>query len=693
MNQEARHVFRPRARLLTMLGDQLIRDPGIAVFELVKNAYDADAQEAIVEFSNIQDPGNRTISIQDDGVGMDWQTVTGVWMEPGTDYRQQQRESGLLSPRFRRLPLGEKGIGRFAIHKLGTEIELITRKEGEDEIVVNINWKDFEKSKYLEESEVEIRTRAPEVFKGDATGTRLEVSDLKSDWTRGDIRELSRSMTSICSPFAGPEKFRPILKLDPDPGWLKGLLTVDEVLERSLFRAHCALAGNSLTYDYEFVPYPEMERVEGRKVESRTMKFGLKEGDPINLAGWSIGPIEMDLHIYDRDPSILKFGITDKKGLKDFLNQNGGVRVYRDGIRIYDYGEPGNDWLGLDWARVNIPTQRISRNIVLGAAELRLSESTDLVEKTNREGFVETPAAQAFRDAVAYAVQQITFERNLDKARIRAAYSSSRLREPVVEALAKLRDEVEKRGLTSELSEYIDGIEKDFVEIRDRLLTAAGAGLSLSVVIHEVEKGVAELRLAVERESTTLHIKKLATHLSELIQGLTYLTRKSGKVQEDASDLISQAVFNTSYRLEYHHIKMLAPTPPAFDFRMKCHRRLIIASLMNLIDNSIYWVDTRWSSGSPEGSKFLYIGASNELPEGPAIVVGDNGPGFIDAPEYLIEPFMSRKPDGMGLGLHVADQVLKSHNGRLIFPEVGDLALPSQIDGAVVALVFPKVSS
>ena len=111
---------------------------------------------------------------------------------------------------------------------------------------------------------------------------------------------------------------------------------------------------------------------------------------------------------------------------------------------------------------------------------------------------------------------------------------------------------------------------------------------------------------------------------------------------------------------------------------------------MNLIDNSIWWLANKW--GKLENRKRIYIGISKEFKGGPAIVVADNGPGFMDPPEYLIEPFLSRKPDGMGLGLHLADQVMKVQGGKLVFPEPGDLSLPKGFDGAVVALVFGETN-
>jgi nitrogen fixation/metabolism regulation signal transduction histidine kinase len=78
------------------------------------------------------------------------------------------------------------------------------------------------------------------------------------------------------------------------------------------------------------------------------------------------------------------------------------------------------------------------------------------------------------------------------------------------------------------------------------------------------------------------------------------------------------------------------------------------------------------------------------LKDGPAIIVGDNGSGLMDELEYMVQPFFTRKPDGMGLGLHIVDEVMKIHRGKLQILQAGDIRLPKEIDGAVLALVFPK---
>lgn len=681
--------FRPRARLLLLLGDELIRDPGIAVFELVKNAYDADSPGVQVLMNHLEDPQTASIVVEDSGTGMGFDTLIENWLEPGTDFRSRQRTQGLRTGRYGRLPLGEKGVGRFAAHKLGKVILLETRRDGALEVVVNINWAAFERNKYLSDVPVQIEERSPRTFPGDRTGTRITISNLRHNWTRGMARNVYRAVTSISSPFDGIGDFVAEIHFPNNHVWLDGLMKINQVFEYSLFRARCILDGDALTYDYTFKPFPGMDRVRERTFSvgpEKAIRIKTPRGI-IDLSKHNIGPLRVDLHIFDRDPQVLALGVTDKKGLQEFLNMSGGVRVYRNGIRVYDYGEPGNDWLNLGGRRVNIPSRRVSNNLVVGAVSLDLAASGDLIEKTNREGFVENEAFNDFRDAVAFAVDQVATERNIDKKRIRDTYAGKEAREPVLDSLAELRGLIHKKGLAREFGAVVSRIEGDYRVIRDRFLTSASAGLSLTVVIHEVEKLVAELRLAVEAEGATLRVRQLASHLSDLVEGFAALARRSGVSLERASGLVAMALFNTEYRLQVHSVLVTSDLQVA-DFHVRCSRRLVISTIMNLLDNAIWWLDAKW--GDEKGKKRIHIATSRDLTGGPAIVVADNGPGFLDPPEYLVQPFISRKPDGMGLGLHIADQVMRTQGGRIEFPQQGDLALPAGIDGAVVALVFKE---
>lgn len=683
--------FKPRARLLLALGNQLIKEEGIALFELVKNSYDADATRADVTLSNIDNPGKGQIVISDDGTGMDWGTITKVWLEPGTDFREKEVLEGKRTKKFCRTPLGQKGIGRFGAHKLGRNIELITRSEEADEIVVAIDWTDFEKKKYLEEIPVTIHERKPLLYTGRKTGTQIAITGLSTSWNRGMLRSVARSINSICSPFKSPDSFKTALELkDKDKqDWLEGLLTWKEAIKYKLFSAECHFEGKKLSYKYKFTPWETMTKVEGRKArrfnKNAMTIMDIESKKAVDLKRYNIGKFRMDLLIFDLDANILSLGVTDRKGLKDFLRFNGGVRVYRDGVRVYDYGEPENDWLELGGRRVNIPTERLSNNLIIGAVSIRRTQSTDLQEKTNREGFIENDAVKTFRKSILYAVRQIELERNIDKKRLRVAYSKSPAREPVLHEISELREKIKKKGLADELGGYLDRIESDYRDIREKLLTSAGAGLSLAIVIHEIEKIIKELKIAVEKEKADSHIKSLTKHLAELIEGYAMLVRRTGIERVRASQIATQAIFNVDYRLSVHRIKLINNCSKENDFLIKCHKRLILGALMNILDNSIWWLEVK----KPK-QKTILITNTNELAEGPAIVIGDNGPGFIDPLEYLIEPFFTRKPDGMGLGLHIASEIMKVHKGMLRIIEKGEITLPKEIDGAVIALVFKE---
>lgn len=657
------------------------------MFELVKNGYDADAQSVDVYLSNPSAPDRASILVEDDGSGMDWETVTSVWLEPGTDYRERQREAGYLSQKYKRRPLGEKGIGRFAAHKLGSRVTLITRQRDRREVIVDIDWNALASREYLDEVRVKVTERDPVHFIGNRTGTRLEITGLRHEWTRGMVRRLHRSITSICSPFGGPRGFRASLTVTPEADWLEGLSSVETVMEQALFLATCQVDGSQLSYEYEFRPLPGMTQLKARTVRRDDQKMSDPQGS-IDIRSVGLGRFSIELRIFDREPQVLAMGVTDKQGLRDFLDESGGVRVYRDGMRVYSYGEPGDDWLQLDAERVNIPTMRVSNNIVVGAVLLESGLSQPLIEKTNREGFVEVDAYLTFVRAVQFAIRAVAAERFQDKARIRALYSKAKQGEPILRSFDQLRSLAQSRNDPQPVLAAVDQAERDYIELRDRLLTAAGSGLSLAVVIHEVEKAVAELRLATEREVEADRIRALSSHLTELVKGLSFLLRRSGARKEKLSTLISQAVFNVEFRLKFHNVEAVVLPGELSDLSVKCTRRLVVATVMNLIDNSIYWLDNKWGGpGEGAGRKRIFIAITKDY-DAPTIVVGDNGPGFVDPPEFLGQPFFSRKPDGTGLGLHIAREVMGANRGKLLFPEPGDVTLPKEATGAIVALVF-----
>lgn len=685
--------FRPKAQILLQLGEQLIKSESVAILELIKNSYDADATIVTVKMNDIDIKDIGTIEIRDNGTGMDLDTVCNVWMEPGNSHKKDIVTSCERSA-LGRLPIGEKGIGRFGVHKLGKKIEMVTRAANRKEICVSIDWNAFTTTQYLNDVNVNIEEREPVIFTGDATGTSLFISDLSTDWSRGMLRKVYRAITSLSSPFNSIDAFR-VKFLTNRAEWLEGLLSFEDIKQYALYTGHMELEGKYITsFSYHFSPFETMVGLKARTFQLDSPQKMIKDGiekrkseiSDIDLSHYRIGKISIDLMVFDRDSAVRARFIADKKTYGAYLDENGGVCVFRDGVRIYDYGEPGNDWLELDSRRINTPGKYLSNNLVLGAVQLPRAGSEDLLEKANREGFIENAAYSEFRAAIQFAVDYFTTQRNIDKETLRSFLGGGK-KEPVTHDISLIRqriaicipDEKERK----EVDGYLKRIEADFSFIKKMYLKTASAGMSYGVVIHEIEKVIEELNTAVKVEKASAQITSLARHLSRLVDSYAELLRNRSKSKNRIKDMIDQTIFSLQYRLDAHEIHV----DKDFDFceeEVLCASNLIVGSIINIIDNSIWWTTY---AGVPE--RCILIKVTHDIGGGPAIVIADNGCGFTLSPEDAIKPFVTMKPSGMGLGLNIVNEIMISQGGMLKFPDKGDIELPEKYrNGAVVALVF-----
>lgn len=696
--------FRPKARIILQLGDQLIRSESIAMLELIKNSYDACAKKVVIKMKNLDDPESGAIIIEDDGYGMDYNLIRDVWLTPGTTHKKRQIEStDFISP-CNRIPLGEKGIGRFGAHKLGEKIELISKKKESKEVHLKINWADFDNDDMLDKVPIDLLKRDSEEFSGGKTGTKIVIRGLRNKWTRGGVRSLYRAINSLNSPFESGNTFRVEFKTDK-PHWLEGLMSFNDIKDSALFNAEAILRENKIVkLDYEFKPWATLKGLTERKysltnTEMMQKEYDEKEGKKvmkdIDLSDHGIGEVKIKMLIFDLDTNILSFGgIGDKRGFKAYLKDNGGMRVYRDGVRVYDYGEPGNDWLNLDLERVNLPAARISNNIVIGAVSIDRLASKDLIEKTNREGFIENDAFRTFHSAIRFTLNRIVAQRNIDKEKIRSHFGKSKKKVPVVDNLAILKEKIEsdlqEGQLKNDILDMISEIENDYKTISEVYIRSASAGLSLSIVIHEIEKIIQEMLYVVENnqksDSDSEKIKSLTWHMGKLIDGYSGLIRRRTRKETDLKQVVRQALWNIEFRLKAHEIEVIKAWSIEKDFATKvnCSENLIIGTIINIIDNSIWWLNY----GKIQHKK-IWTEITDELPGYCTIIIADNGPGFTIPTEEVIKPFISNKESGIGIGLHIAYEIMNSHNGELIFPESDQFTVPEEFkSGALVALAF-----
>lgn len=690
-NENNEVTFKVRPRLLTLLGDQLIRDAGLAVFELVKNAYDADANRCTVSLEYVNEPANAKIVIQDTGCGMDEDILRNIWMVIATDFRAEQRKRNERTPKYKRFPLGEKGLGRLSVHKLGRFIRLVTRPEGGDEFVMEFDWDALEEASDLDSAPIKIVKRKPKTFVGNSHGTRIVVKKLRETWTRGEVRRLHRAVNSLCSPFKGPDDFHVELSTPGTEEWLEKLFTAKEAKRCAIYHVYGQFEGENGFFEYEFLPPQGTERLmKGRRESIGPFTLQRKDGRKslhLTLEPHKIGPVEFEFWLFDRDPAVLRMMVDDVQGFKTYLDENGGIRVYRDGIRVYDFGEPGNDWLNLDIRRVNTPTIRTSNNQIIGVVCLDAPKSLDLKEKTNREGFIESRAYEAFRDAVISVLTQVEAEKAKDQKRLREVTGKGTGKN-VFSKFAELREKLAQKGVLADIEPRLKDVEREIEAYRDQLLHAAVPGLTIGIMLHGAEKILEELWLAAKKGEAAARIKELVERLYRAMRPVTNILKNPSVAKTTGIVLIKEALFSVELRLKRHNIRVIEDqnSIKKYDFKLQGSKQMLVAAINNLIDNSIHWLETK-----DPAEKVIYIGITRELDGGPTIVVADNGPGFgNDQPEDLITPFFSRRVGGMGLGLYIVDEVMRVNQGRLVFPDSGDLELPEECDGAIVGLQFAE---
>jgi anti-sigma regulatory factor (Ser/Thr protein kinase) len=704
--------FQPRARLLLQLGDQLIRSETIALTELVKNAYDADASYCKVQMNDVDDKEKGKIIIEDDGWGMNLDVIKNTWFEPGSDNKEKIVREKLYSPKGR-LPIGEKGIGRFGAHKLGREILLVSRKKDSKEVVVKINWEEFIEHKYLKDAPVIAFERTPKIFTGNKTGTKITIKKLPVDWTRGKLREAYRAINAISVPTTyNIENIEPDNNINKNPtgfealpetnliAWIADIPKWQDIIQYALFFFDIEILDETITkFKYQFHPWDNMIKVMGREItDSIDPIKGLLDIEVSNKKKFEplvvpkdcrIGKFKFQGCIFVRDRSILKATLNKPTFLTDYLNENGGIRIYRNGLRVYDYGERGNDWLNLDYRRFNDPGVKISNNLILASITLDRGKSTGLIEKTNREGFIENESYEIFKTQISYALRLIELCREPDKKRLDTIYKPKIETESVLKSINNLRgyiDQKVKDPLTNKnLKLYVDRVEVNYTFIYDKLIKSSSAGMGWIIYLHEIEKIIKEIEKVVKIGKEDERAIKLINHLSKVIESYSQILRKSGRTSEGLKKIIEQSLFNVEFRFKAHKITILDNFSNfTLNDKVKVSRNLIVSTLMNIYDNSIYWLDR---SGRKE--KKIMISLTTEKEGFLSILISDNGTGFLLSPEQMTEPLVSAR-GGMGMGLFLAKEVMEGHNGsELSFNEYAEFNTPEEFkEGANLALCF-----
>jgi signal transduction histidine kinase len=728
-----RQALRPRARLMLTLGLELISSEAVALSELVKNSYDADASTVLIVLRDATPEHPACLTILDDGLGMSTETVTSTWLEPATPSRRRRK----VSPAGRR-SLGEKGIGRFATAKLARQLELTTRAlDGPDEVYLSVDWNAFaDEDAYLEDIEVPWGYGPASVFasggeaaalwrrchanyeegvqrasKGSSDlihGTMIRLDGLRTHWSEEMARDINRTLSRLVSPGAdealehSERDFRILLDLPPRLAAFSGWLGASDELSRPHYRLRA-------TVDEEGHARIALRiRGEGEwRPPIETVLTGVNGRPP------RCGPFSFSLRVWDRDRNALAEIAPDTR-FQDFrqvLDQAAGVSVYRDGFRVLPYGELGDDWLRLDRRRINVPTRRLSNNQVVGAINIGRDANPDLVDQTNREGLVEGPALDDLRllvreliaqlETVRYEIRPRDPKTSKPKANALEPFQLTELRDVVA-----ARDDSQLIALVSDAQVQLDEHNTEVREVVARYQRLATLGQLVDRMIHEVAQPAVGARQAAvagleiiddSRESAS----DLSEHCEELMNQLQTEFRVIRKQAGVIADVLGRlAPFGGRRRGRPHTVtveeamkdvcrllrgdiegRKVSVSIPDSSTAVTVDGTELQEVLLNLVTNSLYWV----TRGPRSRARRIALDIER-TPDGLSILVSDSGPGVPEGDrERIFDPYFTTREGGVGLGLALAGQIVEDYYGGSL-----QLISPGLLNGATFQATLRK---
>lgn len=322
--------FSVDARILRELGERLVRRPETALIELIKNAYDADATKCRVTFE-----GRRALIVDDDGHGMTFADFTAGWMRIGT----AAKAARATTPTYGRHITGEKGIGRFSVRFLGQALALRSVADDPERgvrtaLTATFDWPNYDASADIGRIDVPYQL----VTTDDDTGTRLEISRLRSSTRRLDLKHVRTASIGLVSPLQSLiVRTRDLSAGGRDPGFRLVLDDSDadaddiasRVLEAYELRATLRVRNNRLQL-----------RVYARN--SGQSCFEVKD----RVRG-RCGDVTADIRFFPRRAGAFRGLGIDGRRVYTWIRENAGVAVFDREFRVSPYGETGDDWLRL----------------------------------------------------------------------------------------------------------------------------------------------------------------------------------------------------------------------------------------------------------------------------------------------------------------------------------------------------------
>lgn len=670
--------FRPMARIISHLGERLISGTKVALLELVKNSYDAKSEFVEITINQY----TKQIIIYDEGHGMNKETIEDNWLVVGTNNRLESKANVQDDD----VPLGEKGLGRFSTMKLGNHLLLQTStNESEVQWNLEIDWSKYgyKSNYYLDEVDNKLYDSKKEVEK---SYTRLIISNIKefmnSDWDKLEVEKfISNTVSKYINPFSGlPRKFE-IKVWFIDHNNKKSFIKLGKSEKELLEQAHHEIMGK---YSPGKINYHFKVRRNGILVDQGQDEILLdsKIQDKDYSDEGFIGEFDFHFYIFNRRRLKEITGFENTRVIREILDRyTGGPMIFRDGFRIYPYGDPGDDWLELNKEKYRKGKASIIGEQTTGYISLNSNKSPYLIDQTNREGLVKNKSYDNFYLIVKSVFNTLLsiIEMNEPKETSSNITTTARKSASIIEntmlRISKSREvsDIDIKTIIKESKEINKGI-KELNRREKALLETSSVGMTSMQIAHEIHNFMQKILSILDNlkrqlpsefisniNILELNIKSLKTMVSQIDEQASTLRRAKSKI--NLVEQIEQIV-NTSKSMlnNYDNIPVEVEIySEVDDLDIKVNKGLLIQLFDNLLINSFYWINSLGTSDNTEVGKIKI-----EINSDGSVLFYDNGPGIsiLDS-ESIFEPFFSRKKDGKGLGLFICREIAAYHKIRL----------------------------
>lgn len=773
--------FSVAARTLVHLGAELITSDEVALNELIKNAFDAESERVKISFhipvplaavqhavaairaartsgeikaaikairSEIETavqglPGGNErdalfeklaviesttardqlleqleqlnyLTVEDTGSGMTESDLEEVFLRIGTDSRLESHSSGKLQRRI----LGNKGIGRLAMMRLGDRASVTSWTRPGDAHAIDFDWRAFEDaSKQIDDIPLQVRS-VPQPRDAES-GTVIAICALKAPWTSALVEDkvVNRFVRRLQNPFAAPVN-------EEEPAGFPIDIHVNNGRRVSIAPMKKVLADHAQAdFELRFDP----DGVEGAANEAVILVSELNDhrrgGDPV-IAQRStddvlrkigtelselndVGPFTAKIRWFNRDQLRKETTLdsTWKAAQKELDLWSGGIAIYRDGFRIGFTGQStGEDWLGLDSSALKRSGFTVNRIQVVGALLISREDNPGLIDRSNREGLIDSRQANIVRQILIYfGIEEL--RRHIDhegredkKAQLEALVESApaTIRERATKAeqgLMEIRSKVspEVRPTIKSIANHLHFIKsevklfeeasKQAIGRREDILELAGVGTVMSGVLHELTRTTGNTRQLLQKLSkgespkTQALLDKLDAEVKAINTRLRQLDplTPSGRHRKELFDLtalLRTIVDGYAARFERHEIKCELHIAGSDETRVMVNmvRGFVSLAVENLMTNSIYWVQQGLKAGETERLIELELD-----PVSRTLTFRDNGPGISASDKQRIfTAGFSLRHRGQGLGLFIAAEVATYHKAKLTLDSIDD---------------------